>query len=346
MEIKDVFEAGYKLYTNKTAGFILEKLLDKNPDIRQKALNNVRSAFALPYYLRKLRNSGIDYTAFVAEKDIYEFKVALTEAVVQAEKLDDRIASLFVEREVDPSISLLEVPTIDAKGIVITDITNSNTIKFSNISGSTAQIKMIELGTGIETKIDVLRNRNYTAFLDILNTHRVKLFNAKYKYIANLLKEVAEQRALNGEEIAYQSGSTTLEKDINTINQTIDIIRLENEDIIGQINRIVFLVPMATNLKHRIRTAIQTFAPIPNLTASTFSGNVEVEVIDTNKIDFPDNNTAYAVVPQEWNRLYLAINDDMAQTINNQNFTISIGMRIKFGAGILNNKQVIKVKFA
>lgn len=346
-KLNQVFEAGYKLYTKDKASVILENLLSDIDTNRRKALMNVKSTFVLPYYLKKYKNAGVELSAFVSEKDVHEFQLAVSEALVEAEAIDDRLGVLFNEREVPFETSIVTTPVIDGKGIVITDITKGNKIKFSNISGSEAQIKMIELATGIETKIDLLRSGNYAAFLDILQLHRVKLFNSKYEKLGKLIKQVAEQRASSGEEIPYSTtGSTQIERDINTLNEAVMRLKNDNKDIIGNLTEAVLLIPSNAQLIQRIKVSLNTITPIPGVSNSIFIGTYPISVIDTNQIEWSNNTTAYLVVPRFYNKVYVALNDDTAESINVQHFTVSWATRIKFGAGILNKNQVLKVNFA
>jgi hypothetical protein len=345
--INEIFEAGYKLYNKDKASIILENLLSESELNRKKALMNVKSAFVFPYYLKKYKKAGVELSAFVSDKDIYEFRLAVSEALVEAEAIDDRLGVLFSEREVPFETSTVSTPVIDGKGIAITDITKGNRIKFSNISGTEAKINMIELATGIEAKIDLLRSGNYAAFLDILQLHRVKLFNSKYEKLGKLIKQVAEQRASSGEQVLYDTtGATQTEKDINTLNEAVIKLKNDNTDIVGNITEAVLLIPSNAQLLQRVRVALNTITPIPGITSSVFIGTYPIQVIDTNQIEWDNNNTAYLVVPGLFNKLYVAINDDTAESLNVQHFTVSWATRIKFGAGILNKNQVLKVNLA
>jgi len=281
-----LFDVLYKSYVKN----------DVNPIEIEKAKNTILQHIKGLDELINSKNVESEIQRYITTDDIKtKFTQILNDVRYIKDKVDNGSLLAFRETGFDAGRDFIEIDTI-ANGVKVSVVKEGEQVEVSKITSESLIIKETQLGGAIEIPFSLLETGQFNRIFNRINDFTISYLNAKYRLLYKLLVKSAQSLPV----IPYSAGSNTLEKDIKTINNAINIIKKDLKDVYNVNFNYPILVYANQVLESRFNSARNHGKTIFATTTDEILTSQPIEFIYTFELQnqgLPENKALF-VLPQ------------------------------------------------
>jgi len=227
-----------------------------------------------------------------------------------------------------------------AVGTSFKEIPEGGQITYEGLQSSKETVTVKKYGAGLGITWETIEGRKVYRFIELMEDARSKLYNTWADVHYGLL---ATAGATN--QVAYQSGTTTLDKDIATINKGYEDISNDNKDSgYGDTANARYVLYTRPTLRSRINRALRaTAAEMANSDGQIVDANVDPRYSWNSNIPA---NKALLVLPQKKIQNAVYLKNLVLEKTEQESLNKLKTYWTAFGAAIGDNDQVYELAFA